>query len=211
MLKLSIVMFHYLLAFSLILFAQTAEISISTPQAGQILRGQVPITGNLDVPNFSSAELAFAYSALDAAQTWFTIQTFSQPVKDSAIAVWDTTLLTDGDYTLRLRVYYLDGTSQDILISDLKIRNDVPLPSATPTATAALTLTPNVLTPTSTPTLVPTLTPEVSATPYPSPIPLPTNPAALSVPALYITFGRGALIAFVLFPLFSLLFRLRRN
>ncbi len=211
MLNLPIVMFQYLLAFSLILFAQTAEPSILTPQSGQTLRGQVQITGNLDVIDFSSAELSFAYSASDAAQAWFAMQTFSQPVKDPVIAVWDTTLLTDGDYTLRLRVNFLDGTSREILVPDLKIRNDVPLPSETPTATASLTLTPNVLTPTSTPTLIPSLTPEVSATPFPSPIPLPTNPAALSVPALYITFGRGALIAFILFVVFSLLLRLRRN
>ncbi|MBK8419668.1 hypothetical protein [Candidatus Villigracilis saccharophilus] len=70
MLNLPIVMFHYLLAFSLIFFAQTAEPSILTPQTGQTLRGQVQIMGNLDVINFSSAELAFAYSASDAAQTW---------------------------------------------------------------------------------------------------------------------------------------------
>jgi hypothetical protein len=209
MLNLPIVMFNYMLAFSLILFAQTAEISISTPKAGQVLRGQVQIAGNLDVPNFTSAELAFAYSASDAAQTfaWFAIQTFSQPVKDSAIAVWDTTLLTDGDYTLRLRVIFLDGTSRDILVSGLKIRNDVPLPTETPTATATLTLTPDILIP----TLTPTRLAEVTTSIFPSPLPLPTNPASLTVPGLYSTFGRGALIAFVLFVLFSLLLRLRRN
>lgn len=209
MLNLQIVMFHYLLAFSLIFFAQTAEPSILTPQTGQTLRGQVQITGNLDVIDFSSAELAFAYSASNPADSfaWFAIQTFSQPVKDSAIAVWDTAFLTDGDYTLRLRVNFLDGTSRDILVSDLKIRNDVPLPTETPTATATMTLTPDILIPTSTPTRLA----EVTTPIFPSPIPLPTNPASLTVPALYITFGRGALIAFVLFVLFSLLLRLRRN
>ena len=209
MLNLPIVMFHYLLAFSLIFFAQTAEPSILTPQTGQTLRGQVQITGILDVDNFSSAELAFAYSASNPADNfaWFAIQTFSQPAKDSAIAVWDTTLLTDGDYTLRLRVNFLDGTLRDILVSDLKIRNDVPLPTETHTATATLTLTPDILIPTSTPTRLP----EVTTPIFPSPIPLPINPASLTVPALYSTFGRGALIAFVLFVLFSLLLRLRRN
>ena len=209
MLNLPIVMFHYLLAFSLIFFAQTAEPSILAPHTGQTLRGQVLITGNLDVINFSWAELAFAYSASDAAQSlaWFVLQTFSPPVKDSTIAVWDTTLLTDGDYTLRLRVNFLDGTLRDILVSDLKIRNDVPLPTETHTATATLTLTPDILIPTSTPTRLP----EVTTPIFPSPIPLPTNPASLTVPALYSTFGRGALIAFVLFVLFSLLLRLRRN
>ena len=207
MLNLPIVMFQYLLSFSLILFAQTAELSISSPQAGQILRGQVEITGNLDLPNFSSAELAFGYSASDPADrsAWFIIQTFPQPVKGSAIAVWDTSALTDGDYTLRLRVFFQDGTSQDILISDLKVRNDVPLPTNTPTATQ--TATPLITTPLPTSTRLP----DATTLTFSSPVPLPANPASLTVPSLYSTFGRGALIVFVLFVIFSLLLRLRRN
>lgn len=207
MLNLPIVMFQYLLSFSLILFAQTAELSISSPQAGQILRGQVEITGNLDLPNYSSAELAFGYSASDPADrsAWFIIQTFPQPVKGSAIAVWDTSALTDGDYTLRLRVFFQDGTSQDILISDLKVRNDVPLPTNTPTATQ--TATPLITTPLPTSTRLP----DATTLTFPSPVPLPVNPASLTVPSLYSTFGRGALIVFVLFVIFSLLLRLRRN
>ena len=198
MLNLPIVMFQYLLSFSLILFAQTADLSISSPQAGQILRGQVEITGNLDVPNFSSAELAFGYSASDPADRsdWFIIQTFPQPVKGSAIAVWDTSALTDGDYTLR---------SQDILISGLKVRNDVPLPTNTPTATQ--TATPLITTPLPTSTRLP----DATTLTFPSPVPLPANLASLTVPSLYSTFGRGALIVFVLFVIFSLLLRLRRN
>ena len=207
MLNLPIVMFQYLLSFSLILFAQTAELSILSPQTGQILRGQVEITGNLDLPNFSSAELAFGYSASDPADrsAWFIIQTFPQPVKGSAIAVWDTSALTDGDYTLRLRVFFQDGTSQDILISDLKVRNDVPLPTATPTATQ--TATPLITTPLPTSTRLP----DATTLTFSSPVPLPANPASLTVPSLYSTFGRGALIVFVLFVIFSLLLRLRRN
>ncbi len=207
MLNLPIVMFQYLLSFSLILFAQTAELSISSPQAGQILRGQVEIIGNLDLPNFSSAELAFGYSASDPADrsAWFIIQTFPQPVKGSAIAVWDTSALADGDYTLRLRVFFQDGTSQDILISGLKVRNDVPLPTDTPTATQ--TATPLITTPLPTSTRLP----DATTLTFSSPVPLPANPASLTVPSLYSTFGRGALIVFVLFVIFSLLLRLRRN
>ncbi|NOT06339.1 MAG: hypothetical protein HOP27_17240 [Anaerolineales bacterium] len=205
MLNLPIVMFQYLLSFSLILFAQTAELSISSPQTGQILRGQVEITGNLDIPNFSSAELAFGYSATNPASNWFTIQTFPQPVKGPAIAVWDTSRLTDGDYILRLRVFFQDGTSQDVLVSDLKIRNDVPLPTNTPTATP--TATPLITTPLPTSTRLP----DATTLTFPSPMPLPSNPASLTVPSLYSTFGRGALIVFVLFGIFSLLLRLRRN
>ena len=205
MLNLPIVMFQYLLSFSLILFAQTAELSILSPQTGQILRGQVEITGNLDLPNFSSAELAFGYSASDPADrsAWFIIQTFPQPVKGSAIAVWDTSALTDGDYTLRLRVFFQDGTSQDILISDLKVRNDVPLPTATPTATQ--TATPLITTPLPTSTRLP----DATTLTFPSPMPLPSNPASVPTFSIYSTFARGVLLVMVLFFVFGIFLRFR--
>ena len=126
MLNLPIAMFNHLL-FSLVFFlAQTADISIASPKPGDILRGQVEIVGNMDVPNFASAELAFSYAS-NPADSWFTIQTFPQPVTDPTLAVWDTTTLTDGDYVLHLRVFLQDGSTQDVVVSDLKIRNDVPL------------------------------------------------------------------------------------
>ena len=139
-------MLQILLSLFLVLFAQTAEPSLSSPQSGQILRGKVEIAGNLDVPNFSSAELDFGYAipeegASDPAGNWFPIQTFSQPIKDATLTVWDTTLLTDGDYTLRLRVFLQDGSFQDALVSNIKIGNDVLLPTETPTATLIPTST----------------------------------------------------------------------
>jgi hypothetical protein len=210
MLNLPIVMFHYLLSVSLIFFAQTAELSISSPQTGQVLRGQVEITGNLDVSNFSSAELAFTYTLPEGggsnpADNWFTIQTFSRPVKGSAIATWNTSAVTDGDYTLRLRVLFQDGTSQDVSVSNLKVRNDVSLPTDTPTVT--VTITPSEISPTPTSTRLP----DETILSFPSPIPLLTNPASLTVPSLYSTFGCGALIAFVLIIVFFLLLRVHRN
>ncbi len=63
---------------------------IDAPIAGQILGGQVSITGTTDIPNFASAELDFAYAS-DPTGSWFLIQTFSQPVANSAITTWDTT------------------------------------------------------------------------------------------------------------------------
>ena len=205
MLNLPIVMFQYLLSFSLILFAQTAELSISSPQTGQILRGQVEITGNLDIPNFSSAELAFGYSASDPASNWFTIQTFSQPVKGPAIAVWDTSKLTDGDYTLRLRVFFQDGTSQDVLVSGLKIRNDVPLPANTPPGRP--TATPIITTPLPTSTRLP----DATTLTFPSPMPLPSNPASVPTFSIYSTFARGVLLVMVLFFVFGIFLRFRNR
>ena len=202
MLNLPIAMFQLLLALSLVFFAQTAVPALSSPQAGQILRGRVEIVGNLDVPNFSTAELEFKYAS-DSAGNWFSIQSFTQPIKDGTLAVWDTTLLTDGRYNLRLRVFLLDGSYQDVHVSNLEIGNDVPLPTGTPTMTVTPSAT--IPPPTSTPL------PDTFTNVFPSPTPLTENPAAVTTSSIYSTLGRGALTALGLFILFSLLLRLRRN
>ena len=204
MLNLPIAMFKHLLISLTFFLAQTANISIVSPQPGDVLHGQVEIVGNMDVPNFASAELAFSYAS-NPADSWFTIQTFSQPVQNNpTLAVWDTTKLTDGDYILHLRVLLQDGSTQDVVISDLKIRNDTPLPTASPTATESASFI----------TINPTATfpPAVTALPtFPSPTPLPANPVSITTPSIYLNFARGGLIALVLFVFFSLILRLRKN
>jgi len=209
MLNLPIAMFQLLLTIFLALFAQTADVSISSPQSGQILRGKVEIAGSLDIPSFSSAELAFGYGPEGGASNpadrsvWFTIQTFSQPIKNAALAVWDTTQITDGDYTLRLRVFLQDGTFQDVIISGLKIGNDIPLPTTTPTKTLVPTPT-NPLPARNEQTPAPTIT-------YPLPTPLSPNPASVTTTSIYSTFARGGFVVLILFIIFSLLLRLRKN
>ena len=220
MLKLLIAMLKLPLIFSLILLMQTATISITSPQAGDTLRGQVEITGNMDVPNFASAELAFSYAIPEGGAStpadrfaWFIIQTFPQPVHAErlTLAIWDTAPLTDGDYTLHLRVFLQDGSFQDIVVSDLKVRNDVPLATDVPTATEFVeSITINPL-PIASPVGTLTVQPATSLPSFPSLTPLPANPASVTTSSIYSNFVRGALIVFVLFIIFSLLLRLRKN
>jgi hypothetical protein len=199
--------------FSLIIIFQELTLALTAPQAGEILRGDVSIQGRLDSPNFASAELAFTYneSASDPAATWFTLQTFSQPIFDSTLTVWDTTTVTDGDYALRLRVYLLDGSFQDVLVPDLTIRNYTPNPTAIPidTPTAAPTL-PSFsqfnADPSSSTSAEPT-----AIISYPTATPLPPNPASLEIDAILTTFGKSALILLGIFFVISLLLRLRKN
>jgi hypothetical protein len=200
--------------FSLIIIFQELTLMLTAPQAGETLRGQVEIRGGMDVADFASAKLAFTFSetASDSDAAWFTIQTFSQPTVDSALAVWDTTTVTDGDYTLRLRVYLQDGSFQEVLIPNLNIRNYTPDPTATPTdIPAAATQTP--------PPSFSLGTPQPAAngetpTPvfvFPTATPLPTNPASLSTSAILSAFGKSALVILALFIFISLLLRLRKN
>lgn len=204
MLNLPIAMLEVFLLLTLLF--QNPGVTLTSPQSGDVLRGQVEIFGQMDVPNFSSAELSFSFSASDSADAWFTIQTFPQPKTDSLLAVWDTTSVTDGDYTLHLRVYFQDGTSQDAAITDLKIRNDVVLPTETPMEAFQVS-TPLIAQPQAvTPLPLPTQT-----LAFVQPTPLPQNPASLDKDSVYSTFGRGALIALVAFVLISILLRLRKN
>jgi hypothetical protein len=203
MLNLPIAMLKTPFILSLIFLLQTAELSITSPHAGNVLRGQVEIIGNMNIDNFASAELAFSY-VTNSTNTWFSIQTFPQPVQNTTMAIWDTTLLTDGDYILRLRVTLQDGSFKDVTVSDLKIRNDEPFPTETSVPTLSFQSADNAL---STSTVQPAVT-QIS---FPSSTPLPANPASVATSSIYTTFARGGLVTLVLFIIFSFLLRFRRN
>ncbi|NJN79941.1 MAG: hypothetical protein HC797_05400 [Anaerolineales bacterium] len=205
--KLTVAMLKTILTF-LILF-QSSAVSITSPVNGDTLRGQIQILGSMDYPTFASAELGFKYAsssegASDSGDTWFTIQTFSQPILDSAIAVWDTTSLTDGDYDLRLRVFLQDGTVQDAIVTGLKVRNQE-LPTATVTNVPLPQFNTN-----ETPTPILSEPTAVNLS-LPSATLLPSNPASITVNSIYKIFGQSALVVLVLFVLFSFIIRLRKN
>jgi hypothetical protein len=157
----------------------------------------------VDVPSFLSVQLDFAYAS-NPTNTWFTIQTFSQPLADSTLATWDTTSVTDGDYVLRLRVNFEDGTSQEVTVP-IKIGNDAlptpsPEPSATPEPDTVLIPTPFLIAASPTPTDVPRSTPTT----------LPANPVSLRQNQIYASLGRGALVILGLFALAGIIIRVRR-
>ncbi len=200
MLDSTIAMLKILLALFALL-AQTGGPSITFPAAGQTLRGPVNVTGTSAVDGFFAAEIAFSYAS-DPGGTWFLIQTSEQPVTEGLLAVWDTTSITDGEYNLRLRVTLQDGTQMETIVTGLSVRNytpDTPTPSSTPAPTESLA--PATFTPVATET----------ARPPSTPTPLPPNPAALDTPEIYASLGRGALTILLLFLVFGIFLRLRRN
>lgn len=184
--------------------AQSATPVITSPSAGQVLQGQVAITGATDISGFASAEVAFAYAS-DTTNTWFAIWSGTQSVFNAVIATWDTTTISDGDYILRLRVYLQDGTTQDVTVA-VQVRN----------YTAQATDTPTVI-PTTRPTLqIPTpILVAASPTPIPpmisSPTPLPPNSVEVTQSQIYANFQRGALIIAGIFVFFGILLRFRRT
>lgn len=197
---------RFLLPFVLLLIAaqDAPPVVITSPAPDELLRGPVTITGSLNVPSFLSAQLEFAYAS-DPTNTWFTIQAFSQPLTDSTLAVWDTTSITDGEYVLRLRVNFEDGTSQEVTVP-IKIGNDLlptptPEPTSTPEPETALIPTAFLLAASPTPTDLP----------RPTPTALPTNPVSLGQNQIYTSLGRGALVILSLFALAGLIVRSRRD
>ena len=185
--------------------AQTdAGLRISAPASGDVLRGLVDITGTSAVDGFFASELAFAYAA-DPTNTWFIISTSDQPVTDGLLGAWDTNTITDGDYSLRLRVTLQDGTALETLVTGLRIRNQTP----TETATLAPTPTPEFeRVPATTP--LPTDQPVPTSTRRATPTPLPSNPASVTPSEINFFLTRGLLIALLAFLIIGLLFRLRR-
>jgi hypothetical protein len=204
----------HLVQFFMILIAgfQQSIPAITAPIEGQTLQGVVEITGSLDAANFSGAELSFAYAS-DPSGTWFLIRTLPAPAEGQVLAAWDTSQLTDGDYRLRLRQVYTDGSFQEVFVENLHVRNDAPtvtptspLPTSTPTHTPSPSAT--VEQPAAAVTAPPSPTAALSR---PTPRPLPSNPASISAQAIYSVFGRAALLVLILFLVLGIFLGLRRR
>jgi hypothetical protein len=191
------------LVFFLLAAQEPQPVAIASPVAGEVLRGQVNIVGSTNAPDYISGQLDFAYAS-DSTGTWFPLETLPQSVFDSPLYTWDTTLITDGEYILRLRVFTGDGSLQEFTVP-VVIQND-----AVPTATPAPTATPEELT-----ILVPTpfllaASPTPTEVPRPTPTPLPANPVSLDSATILFSLGRGALVILGMFALAGLLLRIRR-
>jgi hypothetical protein len=179
-------------------------IAITSPTAGDAVGGEVTITGTTDILGFASAQVDFAYAS-DPTGTWFALETSSQPEIDSPLAVWDTSLITDGDYVLRLRVTLGDGTLEETTVQ-IKVQNDAPILTPTPIVTS----TPDQLDVQQPTPFLMAASPTPTLTPRPSPTPLPTNAVSLNQRTIYTSLGRGALVILGLFFLAGLILRYRR-
>ncbi len=170
---------------------------ITAPLADSTLSGLVTISGSAP----AAWELAFAYRD-NPTGTWFPLAASPNPLTGDLLPAWDTTLITDGLYTLRLRILAADSF-QDYL-QDIRIRNysptETPTPAGTPTPTATASITP-----------LPSATPTVTYTPAPPPTPLPTNPAVLQPSQIGLHFGQGALAVAAVFAFFGLFLTLSRK
>jgi hypothetical protein len=133
-------------------------IQITSPASGEAISGVVTIAGSATHDDFLGYDLAFAY-AENPTGTWFPLgEPVQAPVAAGRLGLWDTTGITDGEYSLRLRVWLQDGTALVAQVDGLRVRNQTPNETSTPAPSA----TPG---PTSSPTPRPAAEPAASAAP----------------------------------------------
>lgn len=134
-------------------------VEIQTPQTADVLKGSVEVKGSVSESDFISAGLYYAY-ADTTVETWFLIQSIQKPVADGVLAKWDTTLITDGNYKLKLSVLRKSGEIQEVIVDHLQVRNYTSAEDVAPTQTLAPVEADMI------PTDIPTR-PVVTATNYP--------------------------------------------
>ena len=193
---------------------------ITSPVTGDPLFGLVSIQGTASNPNMQRYLLEFD-SQDDDVERFFPIAgPITQQVKNGVLGQWNTTLVPDGRYQIRLRVVLRDGTVLSTIVQDLRVSNKQPtplpttLPSATPVPptlppTAGPSPTPVIQQPpTSTirpaaPAVVPSIQPEATAIQAGAPL-------VVAFDALQSAFCSGvylAVAAFILLGIYAMLSR----
>jgi hypothetical protein len=123
------------LAFSGVTTAQSPdEIAalITSPVDGQQLFGLANIVGSASHPT------AFDYFTLeyndqsDPNAPWLLVQPLvRQKAQDDILGAWNTNMVPDGVYRIRLRVFLTDGQAGEYVVSNLRVINSQPTPVPT--------------------------------------------------------------------------------
>ncbi len=191
------------------------NVAIDSPAGGEALQGLVRISGSANPDGFSAFELSFRFTGDDRG-AWFLIAEGNSPVEEGELAEWDTFLITDGDYDLRLAVSQAGGGLLEATVEGLRVRNYSAVETSTPTPIPSPTASPTV-DPTADfvpPTVTPTPTEAGSAPPPATLTPLPTNPAQISGGEISYSLARGAagvLAAFILLGMYASIRNARRS
>lgn len=194
---------------------QQVQVYITSPEVGEELRGLVEIRGSAVVPNFQFYKVEFGVGPNPA--QWAVIGSLhNRPVVNDVLEIWDTTVLPDGVYTLRLQGVKQDGNWEEFVVRQVVIANTRPTSTPTPTVTP---------TPTTTPTLQ--ATPEATPTPHvigpgavqakPTTTPTPTlsapdrrEPLPFDLEGWGQSFCFGGLAMMLVFILLGIVFGVRR-
>jgi hypothetical protein len=146
---------------------------ITSPRDRASVRGLVPVEGSATHPQFQKYEIHYGTEPNPGDQ-WTPIggSPFTVPVVQGRLGLWDTTIIPDGLYSLRLRLVRLDGNYDDYFVRGIQVANT--RPTETPTPAETPTPEPPTETPSPTPTIVIGVPIVPSPTPRPTDTPLPT-------------------------------------
>ncbi len=132
--------------------AQEVLAKIDSPLPNSILQGRVQVKGSAQHPQFSFYKVEFGPGESPSDDQMAIIGAIhEEQIVNGLLETWDTTLIPDGTYTLRLRVVDITGNYQEDWVRRLSVNNTSP----TPTPTPEVPLTPFFAPPTSTPTFIP--------------------------------------------------------
>jgi PKD repeat protein len=112
------------------------NIAILSPVSNSVVAGNVQVLGSATHPQFLQYQLEYGPDP-NAANLWYPITGgVSVPAQNTLLGVWTTSIIPDGNYQLRLRVYLRDGTTQQTSINNVRVQNAAPTP--VPSATASV-------------------------------------------------------------------------
>jgi hypothetical protein len=105
--------------------------AITSPTDGQQLRGNVAIIGSAILPDFERYELAYGPEP-NPNDAWQAFGGNNQQVSNNTLGIWNTNVVADGTYTIRLRVIRTDSNYNEAFVRGVKVSNQQPL--GTPTS-----------------------------------------------------------------------------
>jgi hypothetical protein len=106
---------------------------IISPQPGGVLQGNVPIKGSGRTLKKLICEIEFSY-AENPTNTWFQIYSGEIQEDQDLLGTWDTTMISDGIYTMRIKFFAQDRKEYVEVIPNLRVRNysSIETPTAEP-------------------------------------------------------------------------------
>jgi hypothetical protein len=177
---------------------------ITSPRDRAQVRGLVPIEGSATHPQFQKYEIHYGPEPNPANQ-WTPIagSPFGVPVVQGRLGLWDTTIIPDGIYSLRLRIVRLDGNYDEYMVHGIQVLNSQPTETPTPAASPTPEAPTNTPEPTVTVVIgVPTVaspTPKPTSTPLPTALPSDTPEPPVDLPFQNVSdaacWGAGATVA----------------
>lgn len=186
---------------------QGGQALISSPEDNAVVRGTVPIVGSAVDTSFWKYEVYYSPQGTDQ---WFMVGTVHESqVANGLLETWETSIVPDGTYTLRLRLVNRTGNYQEVFATGILVANAVPTDTPEPTQTPAPTAT---QTPAATPTFIIPTSPLAQPTATPT-LARPTRsalPDVLDVNAWRQSLCLGAQLMAVVLVAIAVIFVLRR-